>query len=42
LKLKAASSSRSWSMLHGAHLWTAVLWLSWQNVCCAYSPKKRQ
>jgi len=41
-KLEAAGLSQSSllpTMLHGVHLWTAVLWSSWQNMCCAYSSK---
>jgi len=42
-KLEAAGLAQSSllpTMLHGAHLWTAVLWSSWQNMCCAYSSIK--
>ena len=42
-KLEAVGLSQSLllrTMLHGVHLWTAVLWSSWQNMCCAYSSIK--
>ena len=43
LNLKAPGLSQSFllpTLLHGACLWTVVLWPSWQNLCCAYSSKK--